>query len=1166
MKTLPVAGLPRIALLSALVAYQPLGQAGGRVAVWGDSTYGQRVMPNGMNNIKAVAAGNYHSLALRVDGSVVGWGQNTYGQSTPPPGLGNVIAIAAGGAHSLALRADGTVVAWGYNSQGQTTVPVGLAHVRAIAAGGAVSLALKSDGTVAAWGYGGYGLTNVPTSLSNVVAISANSMNALALRDDGTVVAWGYSYYGVTNVPAGLSNVTAISAGMFQSLALGADGRIAAWGSGEPNFTSGLSNLLAVAAGPYGNLALTTDGRVVGWTYDGFWDTNAPAISNATAIAVGVAHALAIVSEGPPELLEQPIDAGVQYQSNITLSATASGNAPLFWQWYFDGSPLANSARLSGATTATLSISNAQFSDIGRYTFIVSNALGAVQSTGALLTVISPPLITQHPTGQTVIAGTNLTLTAAAIGTPPLGYQWLRDGLPVPGATANVLAFTNIQSGANGSYSLLVTNAYGTNESLAALVTVLESPPYILKQPTNVTSILGGLAKFAVDARGSAPIAYQWRCNGVDLPGATNALLTLSGLRYNQAGFYTVALSNAFGLVASAKAELIVQQVAVWGAGPFTFSNQPPMTNLTAIAAGDYYLLGLKSDGTVRVWFGLLAGRYPGTSPTNIPPGLNSVTAIAAGSAHCLALRSNGTVTAWGGPSRASFPVPGVPATASPTNVPAGLSNVIAVAAGDNHCLALNSEGHVVSWGYSGGAIGGGIWLSYTPATNVPANISNVIAIAAGGARNLALRSDGRVLSWGLYTNVPANLSNVIAVACADDLNLALRNDGKVVAWTPTTPLPPFVRIGPATNVPVTLSNAVAVTAGNSGVFGVALTAGGLVTQWGNISSYPPPLGLSNVFAITAGNYLVATLVGDGSPHLTIQPASQTVNRGATVRLTSRAVGVQPMLYQWQRDGLPLAGATNADLTLTNVEGRLTGAYRVVVANSLGAATSIVATLAVPYSTNLAVALNATNLVWTTSPTNAAWFAQNLETHDGDVAAQSGRISHSQQSQLDATVVGPGTLKFWWKVSSEQSYDRLWFSMDAMNWATWISGEVDWSQYTYHIPSGSHVVHWTYLKDNSVSTGQDAAWLDEVSFTPSTPVTFTSPLILPDGTFRFETRATSEHTFEPGDLMHLEVQTSTNLHQWSAFQGICTLTNGNLLICDPGRSNVPQRFYRVIEH
>src|ERR1039458_367185 len=91
-------------------------------------------------------------------GTVIAWGDNTYGQCNVPQGLTNVMAIAAGYQHSLALKMDGTVAAWGKDDDnGEADVPVGLSNVKAIAAGWGTSLALKGDGTVKAWGWdGGY--------------------------------------------------------------------------------------------------------------------------------------------------------------------------------------------------------------------------------------------------------------------------------------------------------------------------------------------------------------------------------------------------------------------------------------------------------------------------------------------------------------------------------------------------------------------------------------------------------------------------------------------------------------------------------------------------------------------------------------------------------------------------------------------------------------------------------------------------------------------------------------------------------------------------------------------------------------------------------------------------------------------------------------------------
>ena len=94
-------------------------------------------------------------------------------------------------------------------------------------------------------------------------------------------------------------------------------------------------------------------------------------------------------------------------------------------------------------------------------------------------------------------------------------------------------------------------------------------------------------------------------------------------------------------------------------------------------------------------------------------------------------------------------------------NVPPGLTNVTAIAAGPGHAVALKSDGSVVAWGYN----------DYGQ-TDVPSGLSNVTAISAGGAcpydcggSSVALRSDGTVVAWGLSPDVPAGLTNVTAIA-----------------------------------------------------------------------------------------------------------------------------------------------------------------------------------------------------------------------------------------------------------------------------------------------------------------------------------------------------------------------------------------------------------------
>lgn len=145
---------------------------------------------------------------------------------------------------------------------------------------------------------------------------------------------------------------------------------------------------------------------------------------------------------------------------------------------------------------------------------------------------------------------------------------------------------------------------------------------------------------------------------------------------------------------------------------------------------------------------------------------------------------------------------------------------------------------------------------------------------------------------------------------------------------------------------------------------------------------------------------------------------------------------------------------------------------------------------------DLPTALDTPGLAWTTGG-SANWGGTNLGAHDGVDVAKSGTITHSQTSWLQTTVTGPGTLSFWWKVSSEGSYDYLTFYLDGAAHASVpaISGEVGWTQVTgISIPSGSHALKWEYAKDSSASSGFDTAWVDQVVFSgacDTTPNQFT---------------------------------------------------------------------------
>jgi hypothetical protein len=130
------------------------------------------------------------------------------------------------------------------------------------------------------------------------------------------------------------------------------------------------------------------------------------------------------------------------------------------------------------------------------------------------------------------------------------------------------------------------------------------------------------------------------------------------------------------------------------------------------------------------------------------------------------------------------------------------MTNVVAIAAGENHDLLLHGDGTLTGWGWNGFG-----------QTNVPPGTTNVIAVAAGGDDSLALMANGRLIAWGrndfFQTNVPAGLSNVTAISAGNDHNLALTRLGTVAAWGSN--------LTGQTNVPAAISNVVAMAAGKNG-------------------------------------------------------------------------------------------------------------------------------------------------------------------------------------------------------------------------------------------------------------------------------------------------------------------------------------------------------------
>lgn len=172
-----------------------------------------------------------------------------------------------------------------------------------------------------------------------------------------------------------------------------------------------------------------------------------------------------------------------------------------------------------------------------------------------------PPQITLQPTNQTVWTGQTAFFAVAASGSAPLGYQWFFNGAPLDGAVFATLTITTAQPAQAGDYFAVVSNPAGSATSQVATLAVsnLLLPPLILTQPQSLAVSEGQTAVFSVTATGTPPLRYQWFFNtNFALAGRTNSTLTLPGVSAQDAGAYSVEVTNDYGGVHSGFAFLTV--------------------------------------------------------------------------------------------------------------------------------------------------------------------------------------------------------------------------------------------------------------------------------------------------------------------------------------------------------------------------------------------------------------------------------------------------------------------------------------------------------------------------------------------------------------------------------------------------------------------------------
>ena len=210
----------------------------------------------------------------------------------------------------------------------------------------------------------------------------------------------------------------------------------------------------------------------------------------------------------------------------MTLPAVASGTLPLNYQWRKNttgnaSSPDRNSgSNVNAATNATLTLSGLIPADAGSYFIVVTNAFGAATSTVTVLTVVPPPIFTTQPATPVNIAqGQALNLTVGVSGTGPLNYQWivnntnLADGGNISGSASTALVINPAYTSNSGSYSVVVSNAFGSITSRVSLVTVGIGPS-IITPPADTNDLVHSNVVLTVSAGGTTAVELSVEKSG----------------------------------------------------------------------------------------------------------------------------------------------------------------------------------------------------------------------------------------------------------------------------------------------------------------------------------------------------------------------------------------------------------------------------------------------------------------------------------------------------------------------------------------------------------------------------------------------------------------------------------------------------------------------------
>src|ERR1039458_9372985 len=331
-------------------------------------------------------------------------------------------------------------------------------------------------------------------------------------------------------------------------------------------------------------------------------------------------------------VIVQPISQVAFAGSNVVFTAQVSATAGEIvtgFTWLTSPNGLNPFTTVPGATTVACTLVNVQTNSSGYYFVRVTYNSGATiglttASLPVTLTVVDQARITVQPQGGLIrTVGTSASFSVSAVGFPPPGYQWRFNGMNlvdngrISGANGTNLTLSALVTADSGNYDVVVTNAYSAVTSQVATLSVY-LPVGISVPPQDTAVIVGSNAVLSVTASGSEPLSYQWQKGGASLvdggriSGATSNVLTIAATTTNDAGDYTVCVTNPASASTCAVATLTVLVPAKITSGANASGKQGVAFSFTTTATGTLPIVlgasGLPAGLSLDPVTGVIAG------------------------------------------------------------------------------------------------------------------------------------------------------------------------------------------------------------------------------------------------------------------------------------------------------------------------------------------------------------------------------------------------------------------------------------------------------------------------------------------------------------------------------------------------------------------------------